>query len=119
MPRTPIERIVEARLRMLEHELPDTVRDYEVLAENGAGRGVITIVDREGHPLYVEFVESEDSLYRPSALAQFNAATRSGGKALVIVPDEVHPAAAELLARGGNPSVELVSYGVVGIHLLV
>lgn len=118
MPRTPIERIVEARLRMLEHEVPGTVRDHDLLSENGIDRGVITIADQGGQPLYVEFVESEDSIFRPSALRQFNEATVTGGRALVIVPDEVHSAAAELLSRSGNPLVELVSYGVVGIYLM-
>lgn len=119
MPRTPIERIVEARLSMLEHEVPDTVSDHSVITEDGYDRGVITICDREGRALYVEFVESEESIARPEALSQFSEATASGGKALVIVPDEAHPMAAEMLSREGNPSVELVSYGVVGIYLVI
>ncbi|GEM_PF-961060 len=117
MPRTPIERIVEARLRMLEHEVPGTVRDHDILSENGIDRGVITITDQEGRPLYVEFVESEDSISRPSALREYIEATGWGGKALVIVPDKAQAAATELLSKGGNPSIELVSYGVVGIYL--
>jgi hypothetical protein len=118
MSRTPIERILEARLRMLEHEVPGTVRDHDLLSEDGVDRGVITIADQDGRPMYVEFVESEDSIFRPSALRQFNEATVDGRRALVIVPDEVHSAAAELLSRSGNPLIELVSYGVVGIHLM-
>ena len=74
--------------------------------------------DTAPHVLYVEFVESEESLTRPGALEQFNEATSSGCRALVIVPDEAR-SAAELLSRGGNPSIELVSYGVVGIYLLI
>jgi hypothetical protein len=118
MPRTTIERIVEARLRMLELEAPGTVRHHDIVMEHGAVRGMITITDTEGRPLYIEFLESQDSLFRPGALGQFNEATISGGKALVIVPDEAHSAAAELLSRSGNPSVELASYGVVGISLM-
>ena len=118
MPRTPIERIVEARLRMLEHEVPGTVRDHDILTDHGIDRGVITITGQEGQPLYVEFVESEDSIYRPSALSEFIEATGWGGKALVIVPDGAQPAAAALLSKSGTPSIELVSYGVIGIYLM-
>jgi hypothetical protein len=119
MSRTTMERIVDARLRILENEVPDTVRDHEIITDDGLDRGVITVHDLEGHVLYVEFVESEDSLTRLGALEQFNEATASSCKALVIVPDEARSAAAELLSRGGNPSIELVSYGVVGIYLLI
>jgi hypothetical protein len=118
MPRTIIERLVEARLRMLEREVPGTVRDHDVIAEDGIVRAVITIADAGGRPLYVEFLESGDSLLRPMAVDQFNQATMSGVRALVIVPDDAHHAAAALLSRAANPSVELVSYGVVGISLM-
>jgi hypothetical protein len=37
---------------------------------------------------------------------------------LVIVPDHVQPAAAEILFRGSNPAIELASYGVVGIYMM-
>jgi hypothetical protein len=114
-----MERIVEARLRMLEHEIPDTIRDHHIVRDGGMDRGIITICDQEGQTLYVEFVESECSLSRPGALGHFNDAAGSGGKVLVIVPDEAHSAAAELLAREGNPSVELITYGVVGIYQLI
>jgi|ADurb_Cas_02_Slu_FD_contig_111_267269_length_1485_multi_4_in_0_out_0_2 hypothetical protein len=118
MPQTSIEMIVEARLRALERELPDTVQDPEVIYEGGFSRAVITVADASGNTLCVEFIEDEESLLRPLAVDQFNEATANGVKALVIVPDRAHLAAAELLSRTGNPSVELASFSVVGISLL-
>lgn len=118
MPQTTIEMIVEARLRMLEREVPDTVLDPEVVFEGGTSRATITVTDALGNPLCIEFIENEESLLRPLAVDQFNEATANGGKVLVIVPDEAHSTAAELLSRTGNPSVTLVSFGVVGIALL-
>lgn len=118
MPRTTIERLVEARLRTLEREVPGTVRDHDVVIDDGTAHAVITIADLYGQPLCVEFLESADSLLRPQAVEQYNRAAASGGRALVIVPDESQSAAAELLSRSANPSVELVSYGVVGMTLV-
>ncbi|MDW5562120.1 MAG: hypothetical protein SA339_02755 [Methanomassiliicoccus sp.] len=119
MPGTTIERIVEARLRMLEHEIPGTKTDYNIFLERRGERGEIIVSDLWDRVIYVEFVESEGSLDRPEALDQFTEVTLAGGKALVIVPDEAHSAAADLLAKDGNPSIELVSYGVVGIAVLI
>jgi hypothetical protein len=118
MPRIDIEEIVEQRLEIIQTETPGAVTKHEIEEDGDAEWGVITVSDEDGRTLCVEFVESTQSLSRPDAVDQYNEAAQSSGRVLVIVPDRAQTKAADLLFQGSNPSVELVSYGVIGISIL-
>lgn len=118
MPRLNIEDIVEQRLDMIQTETPGVVTKYEIEDDGENEWGVITISEEDGQTVCIEFIESFDSLSRGEALDQYNEAASSAGRVLVIVPDRLHEEAADLLLAGSNPSIELISYGVIGITLL-
>lgn len=118
MPRIDIEEIVEQRLEMIQTETPGVVTKHEIEETGDTEWGVITVSDEDGRALYIEFVESAESLTRPDALDQYNEAAGSCGRVLVIVPERAHSKAADILFQGSNPSIELASYGVVGISIV-
>ncbi len=118
MPRIDIEEIVEQRLEMIQTETPGVITKHDIEEDGDIEWGVITVTDEDGKTLYVEFVESVESLSRPDALEHYNEAAQSCGRVLVIVPDRAHSRAAELLFQESNPSIELASYGVVGISIV-
>lgn len=115
--RMDIEEIVEQRLEMIQTETPGVITKYDIEEEGDTEWGVITVSDEEGNTLYIEFVESEESLSRPDALDQYNEAAQSCGRVTIIVPDRAQPRAADILFQGSNPSIVLASYGVVGIWI--
>ncbi|MBI0583302.1 MAG: hypothetical protein ISF22_03640 [Methanomassiliicoccus sp.] len=119
MPGFEIEQVMEQRLRMLERETPEAVLYHDIEGDHDARWGIITMVDAEGRTLCVEFVESKESLDRPDVMARYDRAAMSAARVLVVVPDRVHDQAADMLSRVANPSVELASYDVVGLTLLV
>jgi hypothetical protein len=118
MLRIDIEEIVEQRLEIIQTETPGAITKHEIEEDGDTEWGIITVSDEDGRTLYVEFVESAESLTRPEALDQYNEAAQSCGRVLVVVPDRAQTKAADILFQGSNPSIELVSYGVVGISIL-
>ena len=118
MPRLDIEEIVERRLEMIQTETPGVIAKHEIEETGDTEWGVITVSDEDGRVLYIEFVESAESLTRPDALDNYNEAAGSCGRVLVIVPERSHSKAADILFQGSNPSIELASYGVVGISII-
>jgi hypothetical protein len=118
MARIDIEDIVERRLEIIQTETPGAITKYDLEEAGDLEWGVITVSDEDGRTQYVEFIESRESLARSDALDQYNEAAQSCGRVLVIVPDRAKDMAADILFRGSNPSIELVSYGVIGISIL-
>jgi hypothetical protein len=117
MPETDIERIVRRRVRLLHSEAPGTVVNYDIRGYEDIEWGIITVTDELGRKMYVEFVESSESLALPEALDRY-AEAAADGPVLVVVPDDAQSMATELLFREANPSIALASYAVVGITLM-
>jgi hypothetical protein len=115
MPKINIEDIIEQRLEIIQTETPGLTTIYDIEESEETEWGVITITEEDGRPSGFEFIETHESLMRPTATDQYSEAATAVGRVVVIVPDSAYEKAADMLSRLGNPSIELVGYGVIGI----
>ncbi len=68
---------------------PDLIVRYSLYTDERYEWGILHILDRDEHVIGLEFFESGDSWMRPSAVSDYNMASREGYPVTVVIPDSM------------------------------
>lgn len=102
---------------MVQTMAPGLSIEFDIKKIGDEEYGVITTIDMGSGLRGLDFIETEKSWLRQYALLQYNEVVAEGYHVTVIVPDASYPALKERLARDGDPSIVLNSYGKLGITI--
>jgi hypothetical protein len=115
MSQVGVRDILLQRVEMIRTMAPGLSVVYDIRENEGEEYAVITTTDKDSGLKGLDFIETEKSWLRRYALLQYNETVAEGYRVTVIVPDAAYPSLKERLARGGDPSIVLNSYGELGI----
>lgn len=114
-----VEDLTSQRMEMIQMENPDLFTRYDLEETEEGEWALITVTDQHDRPVSFEIIESERSWRRPELVDRYNEMASEVSQMLVILPDEHYEEAVDLLEKEASPSIELKSYGDIGLVIRV
>ncbi|WP_019176532.1 hypothetical protein [Methanomassiliicoccus luminyensis] len=117
MVKMDVEDLTSQRMEMIQMENPDLFTRYDLEEGDEGEWALITVTDEHDRPVVFEIIESEDSWRRPDLVEKYNELAAEASQVLVILPDDIYEEAVALLEKEASRSIDLRSYGDIGLIL--